>query len=809
MIKYNDEVIKQISLTNLAHTLGIKRNGNANWQCFNPEHKKQEKAPSLRITDGDGFYCYKSKCDIEGGNAVDLYMRYMNCDYPKALKGLSEMFNIAEIEFEEKETKTKKDSETLTKQADCLKYAKDFEAQKTDLAKKAKAELESRKISFEIAVKYRVGIMEDLFFPQINDYNKKNNTNLQANLSVITFPMYNAQKEFTGLRYRLFKADLEALPEEIEIRKSMNLKGSKLGLLFSCEGVEKSDVVLLCEGEIDGLSLASLGFSNVVMNLGGVGNCMPLIKELTAEKEVICFYDNDEAGKQAIAKLVSNGIPLKVVDLFEEDEEKQDINDLILMGLTKKDFEDFIAESKPFEFTDDQDEEKGEERIISKVFADGSMAELVYKPEEEEVEFIVFKNGKITNQKMIEFKGTTYFPLFCNKTSLLQNRNVLLPSKIENYSNTQELIDEIRAFIHKYVEVSDFFELISTYYVMFSWLYDKFSELPYLRVIADYGSGKTRYIQTIGALCYKTIFTGGASTSSPIFRMIEEIRGTLIFDEADFKQSDTTQEIIKILNSGYTRGFPVLRAEQKKSGSFDYKSFNVFSPKILATRKEFQDYALESRCITEEMEKCTRTDIKFNLTQKFWDEAEQIRNKLLFFRFTNFHNPIEEIKLNNLRIEPRIIQIMHPIVSIIEDKKFRDEVIESFVRYDQKLKEERQHSEAGEILQIVIELNDKQESFLIKEIAEAYNNKNGGYEKLTARKVGSILRQELRLKTHRTSEGYVLKIGFENHQRLEKLKHKFGHKKPQSSEGKEKISGEEVDKLMEEVFDKPESSQST
>ena len=100
---------------------------------------------------------------------------------------------------------------------------------------------------------------------------------------------------------------------------------------------------------------------------------------------------------------------------------------------------------------------------------------------------------------------------------------------------------------------------MATYYVLLTWLYDAFNELPYLRLRGDYGSGKTRALLILGSLCYKGFFASGASTVSPIFHTLDAFRGTLIFDEADFRFSDERAEVVKILNNGNVRGLPVLR----------------------------------------------------------------------------------------------------------------------------------------------------------------------------------------------------------------------------------------------------------
>ncbi len=195
------------------------------------------------------------------------------------------------------------------------------------------------------------------------------------------------------------------------------------------------------------------------------------------------------------------------------------------------------------------------------------------------------------------------------------------------------LLAEIQAFIHSYVDVSPLFEKIASYYVLFSWVYDSFNELPYLRLRGDPGSGKTRFLLTVGSLCYKPIFASGASTVSPLFRIIDAFRGTLIVDEGDFRLSDERAEIVKILNNGNARGFPVLRSEVTPKREFNPTAYTVFGPKLVATRGLFQDRALESRCITEAIgQQRLREDMPINLPFLYKQEALELRNKLLLFR---------------------------------------------------------------------------------------------------------------------------------------------------------------------------------
>ena len=87
-----------------------------------------------------------------------------------------------------------------------------------------------------------------------------------------------------------------------------------------------------------------------------------------------------------------------------------------------------------------------------------------------------------------------------DNNNLIKHEVVLFPSEPEEYGSEQALIEEIQSYIHRYVDVSPLFEKIASYYVLFTWVYDGFNELPYLRFRGDPGTGKTRCLQTVGSL---------------------------------------------------------------------------------------------------------------------------------------------------------------------------------------------------------------------------------------------------------------------------------------------------------------------
>jgi hypothetical protein len=335
-------------------------------------------------------------------------------------------------------------------------------------------------------------------------------------------------------------------------------------------------------------------------------------------------------------------------------------------------------------------------------------------------------------------------PLF---DDLIEKGVIHLPVAPEPYGTEQDLYDLVQRYINEYVAVSQFYERLSSYYVLFSWLYDRFNTLPYERFIGDYGTGKTRALQVIGAICYRPVFASGATTVSPIFRLIDRHQGTLIIDEADFKNSDSDAEIMKILNCGYQAGFPVIRSEQR-GNTFEPVGYAVYGPKLIATRKRFRDKALESRCLTEEMDFQWRPDIPSILPDTFWDEALEIRNRLLQWRFDKY----PDVKLRNDRInesiEPRLNQVMMPLASIIEDETMLGDLREFAEKYNKNIVVERGMLLEAQVLQAIVDLaqaNERNISPSMKEIANQYNKDRTDKEHITPHKAGRVVGDRLKL----------------------------------------------------------------
>ena len=299
------------------------------------------------------------------------------------------------------------------------------------------------------------------------------------------------------------------------------------------------------------------------------------------------------------------------------------------------------------------------------VLGDGSMIELVYNDQTRALSFVPWNGGVWSMCDRVVDGGIVWVPPKASR-QLFDDGVVLLPSKPQPYGSPRRLIADIRALMYANVEMSDGFELLAAHYVLLTWLYDRFNELPYLRAMGEFGTGKTRFLSVVGALCFRPIVVGGASTVSPMFHLLDQFRGTLVIDEADFRFSDEAADIVKILNCGNARGMPVLRSQVNGSRHFEPRTFHVFGPKLVAARKQYADDALESRFLTEHTRpEPRRDDLPVSLPETFAEQAKTLRNKLLRFRFEHLEAVTTDAESDALdHLSRRKRQIARPLLSL-------------------------------------------------------------------------------------------------------------------------------------------------
>ena len=423
---------------------------------------------------------------------------------------------------------------------------------------------------------------------------------------------------------------------------------------------------------------------------------------------------------------------------------------------------------------------------VSRVFPDGSHIELLYDPKAGHTQLAHWRDGKVDIAESLTLaNGTTLIPVPA-RNNLIKHQAILLPEKPEPSGETSALLADIEAYIHRYVDLSPAFLHIASAYVLLSWVYDAFNELPYLRFRGDYGSGKTRALLIVGSLCYKPFFASGASTISPIFYTLDTFGSTLVVDETDFRFSDEKAELVKIFNNGNVRGFPVLRSMATPQHTFDPRAFSVFGPKIVAMRNSFDDPALESRFLTEDMGKRTlRSDIPINLPDVQQEEARTLRNRLLSYRFATFaHTHIDPTAYDE-RLSPRLNQIMSPLLSVVGEAPLRDAIRENMAGAEEALQSHRGTSPEGQVLESVLGLTLawERDYLSIAEITESFITRFGAeYDRpITPRYIGHLIRNRLRLYTYKRHGSYVLPLAQDEH--LAVLAQRYGLTLPTGGHG--------------------------
>ena len=410
---------------------------------------------------------------------------------------------------------------------------------------------------------------------------------------------------------------------------------------------------------------------------------------------------------------------------------------------------------------------------VSRVMPDGTIVELIYDADAHTTAFAVAQGDQAPRMlPVFDLPDGGRLTPYSPGNNLIASGCVLLPSAVGDVGDKRDLLDAIRAYLDRYVDLTPTFREVAAHYVLLTWVYDAFRELPMLRVRGDYGSGKTRALLTIGSICYKPFFASGASTVSPIFHILDAFRGTLILDEADFRFSDATAELTKVLNNGTVDGLPVLRTMANRHRELNPQAFRVYGPKLIAMRKSFNDDALESRFITEETgSRPLPPHIPIHTPDTLALEAQQLRNRLLGWRFQERLR----VQTDPTRLiegaEPRLNQTALALLSLVDDPTLRSEIA-AFLRdgYD-TLTAERGDRLETVMLEVIVELFVSAPALgvPVSDIAAQFNERVGAEmgKPMSPRWVGGFLRGRLHLRT--ANSGGVYLVPREEHRRIHSL----------------------------------------
>lgn len=387
------EFIERLKSANpIADVMGtyvsLKRSGR-DYVCLCPFHN--EKTPSCYIhPDKEFFHCFG--CGA-GGDVITFVMRYNNLDYWEAVKLLAERGgvplpedNMASIgqgdkrkriyEMNKKAARFFYDQLKTPDGKPCLDYL-----------------MQKRRLSVATIKKYGMGFApyswsklksymmsegyseQELVEASLISRSSKNNENtFDFFVNRAMFPFFDLRGNIVGFGGRALSAD--------DKRKYLNSKDTpvynKNKFLFSMNFAKEHSVsskkILLCEGNLDVISLNQAGFENAVASCGTAltPEQAKLISNY-ADEAVIC-YDSDEAGqkatKRAIGILREAGLKVSVITMDGAKDPDEYINKF---GKAKFEFIlDKAADSVTFELLNaktglDTDNEVGKNDYMIKV----------------------------------------------------------------------------------------------------------------------------------------------------------------------------------------------------------------------------------------------------------------------------------------------------------------------------------------------------------------------------------------------------------------------------------------------------------
>ena len=96
-------------------------------------------------------------------------------------------------------------------------------------------------------------------------------------------------------------------------------------------------------------------------------------------------------------------------------------------------------------------------RTTGEVLSDFTLMEQIYDPETQSVGFLVSDDRHIKQRKEFSDKGITYKP-YKPSNILISNGIILLPSGAGKYGDLRQLLEQIKSFIHRYVDLESDFE---------------------------------------------------------------------------------------------------------------------------------------------------------------------------------------------------------------------------------------------------------------------------------------------------------------------------------------------------------------
>jgi DNA primase len=364
------QTIEQIAAANdIVEVIGsyfpLKRAG-ANFKALCPFH--QEKTPSFHVSpQRQTFHCFG--CGV-GGSVFRFVMEYEHTDFPSAVRKLAARAGIPIIE--ERGASEDRERQTRTRLLRLHSEAAEWFHEnllKKEFAERAREYLKQRGIDRQVAKNWQLGYAPeswDTFLKWALGRGYSRSELLQSGLvklrneerpesdvydrfrDRIMFPIFNDVGEVIAFSGRLLQDDAEAAKYLNSPETPLFRKGKMLfGLHKTKRSLIEANSAIVCEGQLDLITLFEAGITNVVAPQGTAftEDQARLLKRFV--DEVVLCFDADEAGQKAAERsldaLLQNDLVVRAVEMPRD----QDPDSLVRRD-GKEAFEKRIAAARDF-----------------------------------------------------------------------------------------------------------------------------------------------------------------------------------------------------------------------------------------------------------------------------------------------------------------------------------------------------------------------------------------------------------------------------------------------------------------------------
>jgi DNA primase len=310
----------------------LKKAG-ANFQGLCPFHS--EKSPSFSVSPTKQFYhCFG--CGAHG-SAISFLMEYSGLGYVDAIEDLARSAGL-DVPREERTANDVARQQQAMALSEVMSAAADWYRQQLKVTPRAVEYLKGRGLTGEIAKRYALGYapdgwqgLEAVFGTYANDEVAK--TLLEGGLLIqsepsgdtqtanqttrrydrfrdrIMFPIRNPKGQTIGFGGRILD---QGEPKYLNSPETpLFSKGNTLyGLFEARQAIRSQEYVLVCEGYMDVVALAQLGFPNAVATLGTACTANHVRMLLRQTDRIVFSFDGDAAGQRAAQRALEACLPL-------------------------------------------------------------------------------------------------------------------------------------------------------------------------------------------------------------------------------------------------------------------------------------------------------------------------------------------------------------------------------------------------------------------------------------------------------------------------------------------------------------------